>query len=41
MNRSGLILLDDYKDILERALRIETEVQRTDAKKEDRKKFKI
>ena len=43
MSRSGLIplMLEDYKDILERALSIKTEVQRTDARKEDRKKFKI
>ena len=42
MIRSGLIplMLEDYKDILERALRIETEKQRADARKEDRKKFK-
>ena len=41
--RSGLIplMLEDYKDILERALRIETEIQRTDIRKEGRKKFKV
>ena len=42
MIRSGLIplMLEDYKDILERALRIETEIQRTDERKENQKKFK-
>ena len=34
-------MLDDYKDILERALRIEIEVQRIDERKEDRRKFKF
>ena len=43
MIRSGLIplMLDDYKDILKRALRIEIEVQRIDIRKVDRKKFKF
>ena len=34
-------MLEDYKDILERALRIETEIQRTDIRKEGRKKYKV
>ena len=35
------LMRDDYKDILRIALRIKTEVQKTDARKEDRKKFEF
>ena len=31
-------MLDDYKDTLERALRMEIEVQKIEAKREDRRK---
>ena len=43
MIQSSLIplMLDDYKDILKRALRIKTEVQRIGTRKEDWKKIKI